>query len=152
MINTPYQQGFYPVNYMPQAQMQNNLEQKLQSLQNQLNNSQQNSNTNRLFVTSSIQEAQNAQIPMDGTTTYFVSGDTVLAKNWSFATGKIENVYFKKVEEVENKNKEPDRLELIETKIDKIMDLINPPTIEETQEKDNFFKGRTSLGGKKNDK
>lgn len=81
--------------------------------------------TNKIFTVATLQEAQNAQIPMDGTVSYFAFGDTILARNWSFATGRIENKMFKAiVEEVETTTVEvpkEDRLKAIEEKLDTLI-------------------------------
>ena len=150
MMNTPYMQGYYPNNQMQQPMMQQNMiEQRLQALQNQLNNSNASNPTpaNKLIAVTSIQEAQNAQIPMDGSTTYFVFGDTILAKNWSFATGKIENIYFKKSEDITKEETKTDRLAVIETKLDQLLGKYDQSTNNESDSK-----WIEKLGGKKNDK
>lgn len=141
MMNAPYMQNYYQNPSMQQAyqqQMQNQYEQRLQNLQNQLTTTN-NQHTNRIIPVASAQEAQNSQIPMDGTVTYFVFGDTILAKNWSFASGKIENVYFKKfIEAKAEESPKPDRLDSIESKIDRLLNqsnLVEPAEKEKWQNK-----------------
>lgn len=145
--NQPMQQGYY------NQSMQNNLEQRLQQLQNQLTanqsqNQPQTPQVSKLIPVNSIQEAQNAQIPMDGTVSYFVFGDTILAKNWSFATGKIENVYFKKAQETAQEESKPDKLAIIDSKLDQLLSKYKESS--NTTENDSNWIDK--LGGKKNDK
>lgn len=141
--NQPMQQGYY------NQPMQNNLEQRLQQLQNQLTNQNQApQQANKLVPVNSIQEAQNAQIPMDGTVSYFVFGDTILAKNWSFATGKIENIYFKKVQESVQEDTKPDKLTIIEGKLDQLLEECR----QSNNETGDDSKWIGKIGGKKSDK
>ncbi len=79
---------------------------------------------NSIINVASLQEAQNAQIPMTGAVSYFAFGDSILARNWSFASGKIENTLYKKVVDDTPQDPTPekeDRLKIIEEKLDTLI-------------------------------
>lgn len=75
----------------------------------------------RVIPTQSRQDALMAQIPMDGSVTYFVYGNELMAKSFSFLSGKIETKFYQPVTlDVAEEPKE-DRLRNIEEKLDELL-------------------------------
>lgn len=75
---------------------------------------------------SNATEARNAEIPMDSSVSYFVFGNSILAKNWNFATGKIEHKLYTLVENAEPiEESKSDKLSIIEEKLDTLLAQIN---------------------------
>ena len=106
--------------FAPQMQRLNQLEQ--QQFQNYQQFTPQPQN--RIFNVANEEVAKNTQINLDGSTYYFIYGDSILARTWNFASGSIENKTYKLSDDTntqtEHKNGIQDileRLERIENKL-----------------------------------
>ena len=84
----------------------------------------QNANGNqqgRVVPVQSRQDALMAQIPMDGSVTYFVYGDELMAKSFSFLSGKIETKFYQPITLDTAEEAKEDRLKNIEEKLDELL-------------------------------
>ena len=122
-MNYPYPQPmFNPQMFnVPQQQRYQQPEQQYQQQQ------QPAAPTIKITNTGSKEEALSAQIPMDGTTTYFVFGNEILAKYFSFVSGKIETRLYV-TETTEKVEEREDRLKNIENKLDELIKKSSAPS------------------------